>query len=70
MEFGGGSDCACKRVNVASIVTGETSPGGEEESIHERVQALREKTCDLSETLDEVEETLLEAQRESNEERE
>jgi hypothetical protein len=48
-------------------MTDETSQGGEEESIHERVRALREKACDLSETLDEVEKTLQEAQRESNE---
>lgn len=51
-------------------MTDETSPGGEKESIHERVQALREKACDLSEILDEVEETLQAARREPNGERE
>ncbi|HYJ07037.1 MAG TPA: hypothetical protein VEX43_18045 [Chthoniobacterales bacterium] len=44
-----------------------TQPGEERGSIHDRVQALREKASDLSQTLDRVEETLREAERESNE---
>jgi peptidoglycan hydrolase CwlO-like protein len=43
-------------------MTEETSQAGEEKgNIHERVQALREKASDLSETLDDVEKRLKEA---------
>jgi hypothetical protein len=44
-----------------------TQPGEERGSIYDRVQALREKASDLSKTLDKVEETLQEAERESSE---
>ena len=42
-------------------------PGEERGNIHDRVQVLRQKAGDLSKTLEEVEKTLQEAERESNE---
>jgi hypothetical protein len=48
------------------IHPGSSQPAGETGNISERVQALREKTSDLSETLDKIEDTLREAHRDSN----
>lgn len=49
-------------------MTDEATPPGEERGkIHNRVQALREKVGDLSKSLDEVEKTRQEAEREPNE---
>jgi hypothetical protein len=44
-----------------------TQPGEAGGSIHDRIQALREKASDLSKTLDKVEETLQDTEREANE---
>ena len=67
-EFGFGSDCIAVWRIVAWFMTDDvTQTGGEKGSIHDRVQALREKACDLSETLDKVEENLQDAQREAKE---
>jgi hypothetical protein len=46
---------------------GSSQPAGETGNICERVQVLREKASDLSETLDRIEDTLREARRDSNE---
>ena len=46
---------------------GSAQPAGETGNISERVQVLREKAGDLSQTLDRIEDTLREAQRGSKE---
>jgi hypothetical protein len=46
---------------------GSSQPAGETGDISERVQVLREKAGDLSQTLDRIEATLREARRDSKE---
>ena len=78
MRFGGAPDCAAGLEIVAWFMTdenrpqpetrpGSSQPAGESGNISERVQVLREKAGELSQTLDRVEETLREARRDSNE---